>query len=110
MDEKTIKKLLGLRVKQLRKKCNLTQFAMGEKIGIDQRQIAYIEGGNSFPSLKTLNKFTEIFDCEIKDLFDFEHLLPQKNLKEKINNKLSKLNDNNLGLYYSLITVLENNS
>ncbi|MBQ8458585.1 helix-turn-helix transcriptional regulator [bacterium] len=110
MDEKTIKKLLGLRIKQLRKKCKLTQFAMGEQIGIDQRQIAYIEGGNSFPSLKTLNKFTEIFHCEIKDLFDFGHLIPQQDIKEKIDKKISALDEKNLNLYYNLITVLSNNT
>ena len=74
MDEITVKKLFGLRIKQLRKKLNLTQFSLGEKVGIDQRQVAYIEGGNCLPSLKTMLKFTEVFGCQIKDLFDYEHL------------------------------------
>lgn len=84
MDEKTIKMLLGLRIKQLRKGLKLTQFELGEKIGIDQRQIAYIEGGNSFPTLKTLNNFTKVFNCQLKDLFDYEHLIIQENLESKI--------------------------
>lgn len=109
MDEKTIKKLLGLRIKQLRKKMNLTQFALSEKIDIDQRQVAYIEGGNSFPSLRTLNKFAKIFNCQIKDLFDYDQFVHTENLREKIYQKTSNLSEKDLNLYYQLLKVIENN-
>ncbi len=109
MDEITIKKYLGLRIKQLRKQHQMTQFALGEKIDIDQRQIAYIEGGNSFPSLKTLNKLAHFFSCEIKDLFDFEHLIKRTNTKEKITRKLSKMDMTTLHLCEQIIDVLEKN-
>lgn len=110
MDEKTIKKLLGQRIKQLRKKKNLTQFAIGEIMGIDQRQIAYIEGGNCFPTLKTLNKFTVIFECSIKDLFDFEHFMVPVDIDKKLDEKLSKCDLKTKQLCYSFINTLENNS
>ena len=109
MDEKTIKKLLGQRIKQLRKKQNLTQFALGEKIGIDQRQIAYIEGGNCFPSLKTLNKFSDAFNCQMKDLFDYGYDTTGMDLRKAITEKATNLNDKNLNLYYQLLMFLENN-
>ena len=99
MEEKIIKKLLGLRIKQLRKQMKMTQFAISEKISIDQRQIAYIEGGNCFPSLKTLNKFCNVFNCQLKDLFDYEHLIEQPNLKNVIINKITSVNEKNLNLY-----------
>lgn len=107
MDEITIKKLLGLRIKQLRKKNNLTQFELGEKINIDQRQIAYIEGGNCFPSLKTLKKLSDVFDCQMKDLFDYEHLLDKIDFRNEIQQKLKHSNDKNLEVYYRLIDVVE---
>ena len=109
MDEKEIKKLLGLRIKQLRKCLNLTQFELGEKIGIDQRQVAYIEGGNSFPSLKTLIKFSTIFDCPIKELFNYEHLQTAQNMKSEIVKKISKLNEKKQNILYQLINIIENN-
>ena len=110
MDESTIKKLLGLRIKQLRKNINLTQFALGEKIGIDQRQVAYIEGGNCFPSLKTLNKLSNVFDCNLKDLFDYEHLIENdKDLKADVIKKISNIDIKKLKLYSQILKTIENN-
>lgn len=110
MDENTIKKLIGKRIKQLRKARGLTQFALGEIIEVDQRQVAYIEGGNSFPSLKTLNKLSEAFDCPIKDLFDYEHLIAKESLQEAIEEKLKLADDKMLSMYYQLLKVFENYS
>lgn len=110
MEENTIKKLLGLRIKQLRKSKNLTQFAAGELIGIDQRQIAYIECGNCFPSLKTLNKFSKLFNCNLKDLFDYEHLIENSNMKKEFFDNLSCLDDKSLKLCYEIIKTVKNNT
>ena len=109
MEEETIKKLLGLRIKQLRKKLGLTQFALGEKIDIDQRQVAHIEGGNSFPSLKTLKKFTDVFDCQIKELFEFEYVEPNTNIKEELIKKISQSKNKDLHLYKQILNVISNN-
>lgn len=109
MDEITIKKYLGLRIRQLRKQQQITQFTLGEKIDLDQRQIAYIEGGNCFPTLKTLNKLAIYFSCEIKDLFDFEHLIKQHCTKEKITKKLNKMDTATLRLCEQIIDILEKN-
>ena len=108
MDEKTIKRLIGLRIKQLRRNKKLTQFALGELVDIDQRQIAYIEGGNSFPSLKTLNKLSNVFDCKIKDIFDYEHLYDNLDLKEKIINKISKMDNTTLNIYNQFANLIAN--
>lgn len=108
MNEKIIKKLLGLRIKQLRKSKKLTQFALGELIDIDQRQIAHIEGGNSFPSLKTLNKFSKIFECKLKDIFDYEHLLENVDMKSQINDKLSKMDYDAINMCYQLVNIISN--
>ena len=43
MDDKKVKILLGKRIKQLRQSFNFTQFVLGEKIDINQRQVAQIE-------------------------------------------------------------------
>ena len=108
MDEETIKKLLGMRLKQLRKQMKLTQIGLSEIIGIDQRQIAYIECGNCFPSLKTLNKFAAAFNCQMKDLFDYEHFISPVDIKEKINFKIQKADEKKLNLFCDIIGLLEN--
>ena len=107
MDEIKIKKLIGLKIKQLRKSKKLTQFALGEIIDVDQRQIAYIEGGNSFPSLRTLNKLAKVLDCSIKDFFDYEYLEEKTNLQEEIIKKINSMDNKTLNLYYQLTLLFE---
>ena len=72
MDEITLKKLLGEKIKQFRKKNNLTQDMLGEKLCRNQRQISLIENGVCFPSPEILVKITKVFNCSLQDLFDLE--------------------------------------
>lgn len=92
MDETLIKKLVGKKIKRYRKVLGLTQDSLGEKIDINQRQIALIESGKSFPSLSTLSKLSEIFNCEIQDFFENEHLKDENELKSELKIMIDKLN------------------
>ena len=76
-------KLFGRRIKELRKSKKMTQEQLSEILGLYQKQIGNIETGSYFTTMPNL----EIFDVEIKDLFDFEH---QKN-KDEILNDIHKL-------------------
>lgn len=110
MDEITIKKLLGKRIRFYRKEMKLSQFALGEKIDMDQRQIAHIEGGNCFPSLPTLNKLVQFFGCELKDLFEFVEIPDDKILQYRIVEKLDKLDTKQLKLFYRILVAIEENN
>ena len=80
-------KLFGRRIKELRKSKKMTQEQLSEILGLYQKQIGNIETGSYFTTMPNLEKLAEIFDVEIKDLFDFEH---QKN-KDEILNDIHKL-------------------
>ena len=80
-------KLFGRRIKELRKSKKMTQEQLSEILGRYQKQIGNIETGSYFTTMPNLEKLAEIFDVEIKDLFDFEH---QKN-KDEILNDIHKL-------------------
>ena len=67
-------KLFGRRIKELRKKFGYTQEQLSEKMGLFQKQIGNIETGTCFTTINNLEKLTEIFDVEMKDLFDFNYL------------------------------------
>ena len=43
-----IKKLLGLRIKELRKMKKMSQQVLAEKANIDQRSLSHIECGDNF--------------------------------------------------------------
>ncbi len=67
--ELEIKKAIGKQIKAYRKLFGLTQFSLGEKLEINQRQIAILESGKSFPSLKTLVNLSNVFNCNVADFF-----------------------------------------
>lgn len=91
MEEALIKKLVGKKIKQYRKTLKLTQDALGELIDINQRQIALIEAGKSFPSLTTLNKLTSVFNCGFQDFFENEYLKNEIELKSELKAIIDKL-------------------
>lgn len=69
-----IRKLLGLRIKELRKQRGLTQEVLAEIAGIETASLSNIEIGNRYPTpenLDSLAKALNVLPCE---LFTFEHL------------------------------------
>lgn len=67
-----IKKAFGSRLKSLRKSRNLTQEQLAEQIGINIRQLARIEVGESFITADTLYNICKILEISPSLLFDFE--------------------------------------
>lgn len=62
--------LIGLKIKEIRKKSNLTQEQFSEKIGIEPPSLSNIENGKSFPSMQTVLRILEEFRITPKDFFD----------------------------------------
>ena len=67
------KKLLGIRIKELRKMRELSQEKLAEKVNIDPKHLSRIEVGRSFPSMDTLTEISKSLKVDLKDLFEFEH-------------------------------------
>ena len=67
-----IKKSFGEQLKAYRKMKNFTQEKFAEKIGINLRQLARIESGESFVSAETLFNICAALEISPKLLFDFE--------------------------------------
>jgi len=78
-----IQKKFGARIKELRKARKYTQEQLAELLNIGVRSLGKIETGNSFPSTETLEKFIEVFNIPPSEMFDFEHLQPQGDLKNR---------------------------
>lgn len=74
-----IKKLFGKRIKELRKKSNLSQEELAEKINIAERNLSKIECGNCFIRAEKIEKLAAALGVRPKELFDFEY---QKSLEE----------------------------
>ena len=101
-----IKKLLGLKIKELRIKQGLSQQQLAEIINIDQRNLSNIECGNTFPS-KNLLELSKALKITLPELFDFDYL--GIDLKEKIKyikNSIELLEPNNIEILYRLIKTM----
>lgn len=67
-----IKKLLGKRIRELRKARHLTQEKLAELVEIGPANISYIETGRFAPSVETLAKLSEALGVYIYELYMFE--------------------------------------
>ena len=71
----------GEKIKELRKKNNLSQAELADKIGVTQKTICYYENGTRFPKgQKIINGFADIFDVSI------DYLLNDTDIDENENN------------------------
>lgn len=105
--EESTKKLLGVRIKELRKTRGLSQERLSGKIDIDPKHISRVESGRSFPSLDTLEKLANALQVEVKDFFEFAHEAKNtKELKEIINNLLKEVDDEQLRLVVKFLRAL----
>ncbi len=76
------KKLVGLRMKELRKSKGLSQEQLAEKADINPKYLSRMERGTENPTLDMLIKLTGALDVEMWEMFDFGHVLSRKELKE----------------------------
>ncbi len=100
---KSIKDLLGKRIKELRQSKHLSQQELAEKIGIDQRNLSNIECGNTFPS-KSLTRLANALNIDLQELFDFEHYkTDETSMINYIQKNLTTLSSSDLRTVYRLI-------
>jgi len=78
MDEK---KMVGLRIKELRKSKGLSQEKLAEKVETSPNYLSRIERGTENPTLDMLIKLSNALDVEMWEIFDFGHIKSHKELK-----------------------------
>ncbi|MDR1167821.1 MAG: helix-turn-helix domain-containing protein [Heliobacteriaceae bacterium] len=101
-----IKKILGVKVKTLRKNKGLTQEYFSELVDINPRQIVRIENGESFPTAENLEKIAKALGVAVEELFHNELYVPQNVMKEKIIQKLDSLIDEQLRVFYYFVMCI----
>jgi len=72
MDNHQLAKLLGRRLKWLRKTRDLTQIQLAERVSCHASYISQIECGR-FPALSMLNLIANALCVSITDMFDFSN-------------------------------------
>lgn len=57
--------IFGRKLKELRKDLGLTQFEMGEKMGVSYQQIQKYEYGTNSPNIKKIQKIADMFEVPL---------------------------------------------
>jgi transcriptional regulator with XRE-family HTH domain len=91
----TTKKLLGARIKELRKLSGISQEELAAGIGVDPKHVSRLEVGGSFPSLETLLKISQILEVELKTFFEFQHLQAEEEINKALDLLLVKARQRN---------------
>lgn len=86
-----LKKLLGQRIRELRKSKKITQEQLAEKLGIGTANISYIENGKFAPSFENFEKLVNIFEVEPCELYKF----PLQKSNDEIKKELFSAINNN---------------
>ncbi len=106
MNEQEIKLKVGSKIKDYRKALKLTQQGLGDIIGINQRQVALIETGKSFPMLSTMIKLANVFNCNVNDFFEFNIIDNQDEIKKQLISILDNCNKEQLEKIYSISKII----
>ncbi len=93
---------LGKRLKELRKQNKLTQDKFSELLGIDSKHLSRIECGKTQPSLNLIKNAAKIFDMELFEIFETNHIDSKEGLIYKINDILNVTDLENLKIIYKI--------
>ena len=100
-----LKKVFGLRIKELRNKKKLTQFKLAEALWIDEKHLSHIETGRSFPKSDLIEKLAKELDVDLNTLFDFPNNFSREDIIKKIVDNLYKTTDFELQKIYKIISI-----
>lgn len=98
-----IKNLFGRKIKEYRKKRNLTQTQLAELVNVDDKHISCIENGKNFPSADLIERLATSLNVEPKDFFEFYYLQESTDLKTDLILMLDKLNQEELSLAHKYV-------
>ena len=103
MDEK---KLIGRRIKELRKSKGLSQEKLAEKAETSPNYLSRMERGTENPTLDMLIKLSNALEVEMWEMFDFGHVAGRKELKDTIQAFLKTADETRLRLALKLIRAV----
>jgi transcriptional regulator with XRE-family HTH domain len=90
------KKLLGNRIRHMRRKSDFSQEQLAELLGIDPNSISRIECGVHYPSMETLEKIAKTLNIKISDMFETDRAESADEMRAYLIQIASKLDEQTL--------------
>ena len=100
---KSARELLGERIREIRKRRELTQEDVAKILDIDPKSFGRIERGEFSPSFDTLENIASALSVEIKDLFEFEHLQGIEDIRDACGKMIKEANEEELKILFKLM-------
>lgn len=103
-----IKKCVGRKIQEFRKRKNLTQEQLAEAVGIDTISISKIETGRSYPTSENLAKIAQILSVEPAEFFMFSFNKSDKDIVDEIKLAIDNISKDSkkLTLLYNIIKAI----
>lgn len=101
------KKLLGNRLRELRKRRGIKQEQLAELISVEPATISNIENGKNYPSLSNLENILKVLNVSFIEAFDFEHKNSNENLIDEINIVLNNHPDKVEDIYKIIMALVK---
>jgi transcriptional regulator with XRE-family HTH domain len=103
----TIRKLIGSRIQQLRKKARMTQEEVAELSNITAKHLGSIEGGKENPTIETLLGIANALNVDLRELLNYERReLSRKEMSARIINAIKTAKDDDLRLIVRFVEML----
>ena len=87
------KKLIGLRMKELRKRRGLSQEKLAEMAETSPNYLSRMERGTENPTLDMLIKIADALNLELWELFDYKHKATVRELREMLKQCANELQE-----------------
>lgn len=98
-----LSKLLGQRIKELRKRNGMTQAGLAEQIGMETTNLCKLENGGQMPKEENIEKIARALKVNVKELFEFGHMKSKATLQDELIQIIQNAGRKELELYYKLI-------
>ncbi len=101
-----IQQLFGKKLRELRRKRDITQEKLAELSGLSLQYIGEIERNRRNPSLTSMESLAEALDIPIGELFNLEEFQrSDKELRETLIRQIQQADPERLRLFYELSRV-----
>jgi transcriptional regulator with XRE-family HTH domain len=101
------KRVVGLRIKNLRRARGYSQEKLAEIIGINPKYLSSIERGEENPTLDLFMRLSQGLKVEMQEIFNVEHEgQPPQNLRRKLQALVAEIKDQDLSRAIRILSAL----
>lgn len=102
-------KLIGERIKRIRKNKQMTQDALAEKIGVSIGYVSQVERGITKISLDLLAAISAVLNCDVASLVSESAVNTSAYMESEIMNEILRLDQKKRKFILAIIKELNNN-